>query len=90
MDYDFKSNNKVEVAYDANLCAAQDICLILQPIKSIEKLNFVANPKTIVVDFWRILPKEISKNIKNYMAYGVNSDQQDGYVNKANLLKLTK
>ena len=84
----FKSD-KVEIANNPNLCLSQNICLILQPIKNIEKLNFAANQDVIVIDFWRLLPKDITKNIKNYVGYGVSSKSNESYAYGDEILKLT-
>lgn len=87
-DY-FKEEKKVEISSDINSCLEQDICLILQPIKDIEKADFFKNPEVIVIDFWRILPKEIFDKIQNYVPYGVSSKENEGFDGKEKILKLT-
>ena len=85
----FKSS-KFKIADDIEECLKTDICIIVQPINGLEKINYLKFKNTIIYDLWRIIPKKTSKKINNYFGFGISLNKNKNYKRKYNILKLTK
>ncbi|PID42449.1 MAG: hypothetical protein CSB48_10310 [Proteobacteria bacterium] len=70
------TGKQVRTANEADECLKQSICLLLQPLPVIGKLSFEKYQDTTVIDYWRMVPKNTSDHLPNYLAFGVNHQKE--------------
>lgn len=84
------NSKNFSISENIEKCLMQDICLIVQPLEELQKVDYLKFKKTLIYDFWRIVPRRVSDKIQNYYGFGISKRMNTDFSNEKKIIRLTK